>query len=227
MYTGGQTDVGVSFGFASFNFNKNKWGYLGEKGNSTLENIGYGFGALANLQDIVAWNRGTEIDVYSRSDRGLAGHSEIRGDEGSISISVGPHKSSLNLKPGTDGLKWESQYLRHSVRAENVEYIDVVGDVIEGFAPDRHFKTHLFNVNGKLLSNMTDNLNSGKNLFGFGNFKYSVLRGCVNYTSRALLYAGVPTVNAFLPITSPVFLNFELAVRQLGIYASPILNNGR
>ena len=44
----------MSFGVASYNFTSGEWGYLGKKGNSALENIGYGLGALANLSDILA-----------------------------------------------------------------------------------------------------------------------------------------------------------------------------
>jgi RHS repeat-associated protein len=211
IYTNGQTDVNISLGFASYNFSKNKWGYLGKQGNSNIENIGYGFGALANLQDIVAWNQGKDIEVLARKE--IAGHSEIRGDNGNISISVGPKKGAIDFKSETtNDIKWESQYLRHSVGAENSQYIAT---------NDSRFTTNLSNVNSCRLFKMTGNLNGGHNLLGFGSFKYGILRGCVNYTSRALLYAGVPTINAFLPITTPVSLNFELAARQIGIYSSP------
>jgi len=212
IYTSGQTDVSISIGVASYNFTTGKWGYLGKKGNSKMNNIGYGLGALANLQDAVAWNQGVDIDVLARKH--ISGHSEIRGNNSEISISVGPRSNFDDLKPNADGLKWESQFFRHSPDAENVQYIR---------SSDPHFTTRLFNVNGRLLAKMTNNLNSNRNLIGFGQFKYGIFVGCVNYTSRALLYAGVPTINAFLPITSPVLLNLELAARQIGIYSSPFL----
>jgi hypothetical protein len=41
----------------------------------------------------------------------------------------------------------------------------------------------------------------------------------VEDTTRALWSAGVPTIYAF----HPHFLNFQLLVRQLGIYSSPYL----
>lgn len=54
IYTGGQTDVSVSFGFGSFNLTNGTadgiWNW-GE--NSTMENIGYGLGALVNAVDFV------------------------------------------------------------------------------------------------------------------------------------------------------------------------------
>ena len=70
---------------------------------------------------------------------------------------------------------------------------------------------------------MTNNLNAGRNLINTGDLKYGLLYGCVNYTSRALAMSGVLNVNALLPVTVPVLLNLELAIRNLGIYASPYL----
>ena len=67
---------------------------------------------------------------------------------------------------------------------------------------------------------MTQHLNSGRNLLNTGSLKYGLFNGCVNYTSRALLYSGVINVNAFLPVTAPVLLNVELAIRNAGMLAS-------
>lgn len=58
MYTGGQTSITMSFGVVSCDFTNGEFGYLGKKGNSALENVGYGFGALANLSDMVSLLRG-------------------------------------------------------------------------------------------------------------------------------------------------------------------------
>jgi hypothetical protein len=41
------------------------------------------------------------------------------------------------------------------------------------------------------------------------------------------LFSVILNFNAFLPITSPWFLNLELSVKQLGIWASPYLINNR
>ncbi len=219
MLNSGKSDVMISFGAASYNANQNEWGYLGKEGNSNLENLGYTMGAMANLQDLVAGLNGTDVDVVSR--RKLGGHSEIKGkykNPNDILISVGPDGSSTDkfLNQQVSDVKWETQYITKSVKAENVDYIGSSKNV---------FTTKIRNINGKILSNMTSNINGGKNLLGFGEFNYGLARGCVNYTSRALLFAGVPTINAFLPITAPVFLNFELGIRQLAIYSSPYMIN--
>jgi hypothetical protein len=219
-YTGGQTDISIALGAASYNFTQNEWGYLGRKGNSTLENIGYGFGALANIQDIAAGLNGTMADVKSRPK--LAGHSETSGsyNGNDITISVGPADHSIGQG---NGLKWEMAYVKrtlqgNSVAGENVSYIR---------PGDAQLTTRLNNVNGKWLRSMTQRLNAGQNLLNTGTLKYGLLYGCVNYNARALLFSGVLNVNAFLPVTAPVLLNAELALRQIGIYASPYLTTYR
>jgi hypothetical protein len=94
----GKSGVNVSIGFASYSFKDNEFNYFGKKGNSVLENIGFGFGALANLQDLVDWNKGGDIDILAR--RKLAGHSQSQQGE-DITISVGPHRDAVDLKRGS------------------------------------------------------------------------------------------------------------------------------
>ena len=53
VYTGGQSDFSVSLGVASYSFSSGEWGYLGKANNKWYENLGYSFGALANVQDIL------------------------------------------------------------------------------------------------------------------------------------------------------------------------------
>jgi RHS repeat-associated protein len=52
ILSGGENDVNVSFGFGSYNFNTNDFGYLGEKRNTGLQNFGYGLGAFGIKQYI-------------------------------------------------------------------------------------------------------------------------------------------------------------------------------
>jgi RHS repeat-associated protein len=99
IYTGGQTDISGSLGVASYNFSTGDWGYLGKKENSTLANIGYGFGALANLADVVSvFGGGTNLDVNSadtKKPHEWWGHSSATDQSGNIDISVGPAKNGL------------------------------------------------------------------------------------------------------------------------------------
>jgi RHS repeat-associated protein len=221
IITNNSSNLNISFGVGSFNFTNSTFNHLGKRGNSKLENLGYTLGALANIQDLFAGIDGKSVDVLARRD--FAGHSEIRSREEDVLVSVGPRNAGFvnDAKDGaTGGLKWEAQFLHKSVPAENVDYISLYPRASEPF------QRTLYNVNTNILKRMTNNLNWNCNLTGTGGFKYGLLRGCVNYTSRALFMSGVFNVNALLPITSPVFLNFELAVRQLGLYAQPLLING-
>lgn len=216
IYTGGKTDISISFGFGSFNFTTGEFNYLGKEGNSFIENVGFAFGALANVQDAVAGFHGTDITVKARPK--VAGHSQVEGKFGKsdILISVGPIDPMDNT---LDGLKWEWQYVKeqlkgHAKLGENVAYI-------KPNHPNLHITLH--NVNGKILSTMTENLNNKLNLLGTDVLKYGAAIGCVNYSSRALFFAGVLNVNALLPVTAPVLLNAELYLRAAGIISAPIL----
>jgi hypothetical protein len=91
MYTGGQTDVSVSLGVASYNFDKNEWGYLGKPGNSAMENIGYGLGALANLRDVsLAFNStSSQLITEGKGESGIP-HSALQEKNGNNLMSWGP-----------------------------------------------------------------------------------------------------------------------------------------
>lgn len=223
IYTGGQTDVSVSFGAASYNFTQGEWGYLGKSTNSTLENIGYGFGALANIQDAFAWTHGANITHRARRD--IRGHSEIVDDYGSpgdIRISVGPGEASGYDMGGPLG--WHKGYAKRSLGFNPAKGKNYSEPIII----DEYFQVYLHNVRGansKGLSLYSSRLDAGNNLLNAGALKYGIGHGCVNQTARALSYAGVLNINTLLPITSPVFLHFELTIRQIGIYSSPYLIN--
>ena len=232
-------DYGISLGIgvASFDFTHGKLGYLGKRGNSTLQNIGYGFGALANLQDLVAGFNGTKIQVKSRKE--LAGHSELGEysnngiyQDGDILVSVGPYvrfrsedqaviqamRNKMSFA-ANDGVAWELPFAKATLTGNSVSGINIPMTQQN----DSQFVTTLNNVNGKLLHKMTNDLNMGRNLINTGNLKYGLLYGCVNYTSRALAFSGVLNINALLPVTAPVLLNTELAIRSFGIGISPYL----
>ena len=110
LYTNGQTDISISFGFASYNFTSDEFGYLGKKGNSTLENIGYGLGALANISDILAGMKPGNVTLRTENNPNYSskgdyiGHSQITMGNNVI-IDWGPteYKTSLlGLIEGTN-----------------------------------------------------------------------------------------------------------------------------
>ncbi|MDR1679841.1 MAG: FG-GAP-like repeat-containing protein [Prevotellaceae bacterium] len=98
IYTGGQTPVTISFGIASYDFINNEWGYLGKKGNSVLENIGYGLGALANLADVNQFINSTKATLYTDNSDYIS-HSAIVDDKGNTLMSFGPDDAKV---PDTD-----------------------------------------------------------------------------------------------------------------------------
>lgn len=68
---------------------------------------------------------------------------------------------------------------------------------------------------------MTERITKGVGKWGIGKLKYgTTLFGCQSHVAQALWGVGVPT----LPINfHPIMLYTQLAVRQLGISASPFL----
>jgi hypothetical protein len=204
-YTGGQTDITMSFGFASYNFTQSSWGWLGKKGNSILENIGYGFGALANIPDIISliYGGGENISVNSAStnnrnsngNKDWWGHSSITRENGESLVSVGPVEAVE-----------KSDFLYET-------YIKSIKDA------DTSWPTHfndkgtwsitLKNVSTKVIAGYAENIKRWDLLFN----------SCVGHATRSLWRAGVPTIYAF----HPHMLNVQLLVRQIGIYSSSYL----
>lgn len=94
IYTGGKTDISISFGVASYNFTQGEFGYLGKKGNSSIENLGYGLGALANLADINQLMNSTKAILYT-DDSDFISHSAIVDDGGNVLMSYGPNDAKV------------------------------------------------------------------------------------------------------------------------------------
>ena len=200
IYTGGQTDVSISFGVASYNFDQNEWGYLGKKGNSTLENIGYSFGALANLGDFVSLfsGGGQNVKVNSASTKDgneWWGHSSITDENGHSLVSVGPDgqvQKSASL----------SETWQNSIKVADTDWSTYLGK-------KGTWSVEMNNVSATAISKYASGVSRWDLL----------LNSCVGHTSRALWTAGIPNVYAF----HPHMLNLQLAIRQIGIYSSPYL----
>lgn len=191
----GKGGISTSFGFASYNWTNGDVGYLGEKGNSVAENVGYGFGALANVQDIFALGVGENIEYNSLKDP--TGHASITNEAGTINISKG--YESGNLFFGGKGKIWGTA------------------------PPDKLFPRIIIrNVNKKILEAMTKNIVNDKGIFGLGELDYGLVGNtCASQSARALWGAGVWGVNPFTIHPSSLYL--QLMIRQTGIAASPYL----
>ena len=196
VYTFGKTPISMSFGVASYDFTNGEWGYLGKKGNTTMQNIGYAFGAMALSSDLVSYVKGNgkRIEVNSAdTSHDWWGHSSITED-GHTLVSVGPSspvgKDESVLTTIKNSIKnaceWKSYY-----------------------GEDGTWTIGLNNISVNAINEYVDNITRWDLLFN----------SCVGHTTRALWAAGVPVLYLF----HPHMLNFQLLIRQLGIYASPFI----
>jgi len=179
-----------------------------------MENVGYGFGALANLQDLVAGVHGGSVEVrsYHTGKSDDIAHSRIENASGSIDISVA-NERPIDGSGGTIYWAKRAAVLNNKWGAEHF--------VIP--SNDQHISTKLFNVNEKILKNITARLRDGKDVF-LPKLNWGLFNGCTQHSAYALWAVGVPT----LPINfAPVVLNVQLGIRQAGIIASPFLTNYR
>jgi RHS repeat-associated protein len=198
IYTGGQTDVSVNFGIASVNLTKGKFGYLGKKGNSALENIGYGLGAIANVSDVLAGlpsDRGDVVLVTENSD--AIGHSALVDDNGNTLVSVGPDQPGVysvkELARGVGGTNTWNNY-------NSSKYSDVTNKIV------------IKNVNIKRIANYTAKLNLKEQA---GTLKYNLFTSsCVTHTARALNMAGALNFGS----VHPFLLNAQMAIRDYHLY---------
>ena len=102
IYTGGQTDISVSFGVGSYNFTTDEWnGIWNWNDLTTAEKIGYGVGALANLHDINNLINQENATLYTQvknrdGSKDLISHTAIVDDEtGNSLMSFGPNDEKI------------------------------------------------------------------------------------------------------------------------------------
>jgi RHS repeat-associated protein len=190
MYTGGQTDVSISFGIASYNFDKKEWGNLGRKGNNTLENIGYGLGALANVADVLAGFQPGDVQLNTeKSD--ATGHSAITNVG-----EIDPYNSIVSVGPDPGG-KWIFNPFKFKKGTNNWNnYVDAGDDVM---------KVSVKGVNVRRLQNYGEYLDKGVNY----NLFFS---SCVTHAARALTLSGVPTLGIH-----PYILHAQMYLRSIGV----------
>lgn len=195
LYTNGATDVSVNFGFASYNFSQQEWGYLAKKGNSFADNLGYSLGAIQNVADLLAGFKTGEVQLATEHSD-FIGHSAITevGETNSKSsiVSFGPDHGNNTKGKGlfdpTSRIGPEANWSNHLGEAD--VWVDKIGGV---------------NVN---------------RLEQYGNwtksFKYNLYySSCVNHTARALTLSGVPVIGIH-----PFVLRFQIYLRSIGVRPS-------
>ncbi|MBS1739337.1 MAG: VCBS repeat-containing protein [Bacteroidetes bacterium] len=201
IYTGGQTDVSMSMGAASYDFSNGSFGYLGKKGNSTVENVGYGFGAMANVSDVLAgFNPGSVVlrtendpNYYKTLDangnpipqKDLIGHSQITDMNGKPLVDWGPAPGH-----GVDGLG---------------DWVPGTNSFEQGLAiPASKMKWNPLTINGLNVSRISSWNPSG-------NYNLA-LNSCVSQTSRALNASGVFNIGVH-----PYLLHAQMYLRSIGV----------
>lgn len=118
-------DISMSIGVASYNFTKGELGYLFKKGNSVWDNIGYGFGAIANMSDIyrfATWDvlsKDKKLEIIKQTigdddvkviyDKNLK--SDARYDKNTHEITIGP--KGLNRGRGWAQSSMQHEYKHH------------------------------------------------------------------------------------------------------------------
>lgn len=190
LVSGGRLPVSISAGLASYNISSGELGFLGAAGNSTMENIGYGLGALANVSDVLSGMHPAKVQLNTEKSDAI-GHSSLtrvgESDPSRSFISVGPDPGGkwifnpFKFKPGTNN--WNN-------------YVDAGGDV---------WKVGVDGVNLERIMTYGSNLDRGINYNLF-------MSSCVNHTARALTMAGAPSIGIH-----PFILHAQMAMRSAGI----------
>ncbi|MBR5973179.1 MAG: hypothetical protein IK017_11075, partial [Paludibacteraceae bacterium] len=195
VYTGGDAPVSVNFGFGSYNFSNNSFGFLGKKGNTALENVGYAFGALANVRDVNGLFDKTKVRLYIQTEEDghfdKISHSAVVSDEGESMMSYGPAEN-----PTKAGYKGFAFGKRSSTSNYNT-HINTPGD--------KTINSDMFIVNKRLFSAMR-NFSE--------HFPYrGITSNCVNWASISLWLNGIPNVGIH-----PFLLHGSMFVYNTGIY---------
>lgn len=191
FYTGGKTHVTLSFGFASLDFTSGRFGYLFQKKNSFMQNLGYTMGAIANFNDVMA---GFNTDDISSVDLATEhsdeiGHSALV-DSGSTSddslVSFGPYEG-FSKKP-----------------FESVPGQPVWSNHLNDGSPV--WRTKISGINIAKIQNYS--LNLLKNTPEY-NLYYS---SCVTHTSSALIRSGFFNIGIH-----PFILAGQAYLREIGV----------
>ncbi|WP_166648194.1 DUF6443 domain-containing protein [Hymenobacter sp. UV11] len=189
MLSGGRTGVTIGFGAASYNFNQEEWGYLGKDGNSTMDNIGYGLGAISNISDGLAGLHPGKVQLNTEHSD-LIGHSAItevgESNPNNSIISVGPTEPGKVIFNPFAFKKGDSNWPNHTL------------DKLV-------WKSTVSGVNKNTLYSFKSLLDRGVNYNLYAS-------SCVNNTARALTLSGIPAIGIH-----PFILGAEMYLRGLGV----------
>ena len=174
LYTGGETPISVSVGFASYDFTNNKLGFLGKKGNKWYDNVGYGLGSLANLRDVTQLMGSIESSLHTSKDSWHSHNGLVDTNDPNRMISFGPEK----LENTKDNLK--AATLTKSTMQYSVSDRDLV-------------------INGLKINKY---MYSGFGKLGGWAPPYNVFTlNCSNFASAAMWVSGIPNIGFYPYLT--------------------------
>ncbi len=191
IVTGGQSSVSIGFGIASYNLQTGNVGYLGEKGNSFVENLGYSLGAFSNVQDVLAGFKPGEVQLQTENIPGskdgkqsdLIGHSQITDMKGNSLIDFGPGKEGGLLGIAKGRNDWTS----YSTSGSTSQVQNMTGNVFKPIT--------IKGVNLKTMNRISTRLNSNPKFYNFA------LRSCSSVAQRALMASGKFFIGGIHPYT--------------------------
>jgi hypothetical protein len=121
---------------------------FGRKGNNTLENIGYGLGALANVADVLAGFKPGDVQLNTEKSDAI-GHSAVTNVG-----EIDPYNSIVSVGPDPGG-KWIFNPFKFKKGTNNWNnHVDAGDDVM---------KVSVKDVNVKRLQNYGEYLDKGVN----------------------------------------------------------------
>ncbi|MGF1564747.1 MAG: RHS repeat-associated core domain-containing protein [Flavobacteriales bacterium] len=198
ILSGGQTDVNIGFGVASYNVSQNQWGYLGKGGNSTSENIGFGLGALANAADILAGFKPGSVELRTENDPNFSKTLDIDGNPIYQKDKIG--HSQLTDGKGNTYVDWgPNERMRGYMKS-----IEGTNTYEMGLVPSSKMKWDPLTIEGVNTGRISNWSPSGKYNLCFNS--------CVTQTSRALNSSGVFNVGIH-----PYLLHAQMYLRSIGL----------
>ena len=198
IVSGGKSSVSMSFGFASYDFTNNEWGYLGKKGNSKLENLGYFIGSMGALNDINNVINQTNATLYTQdlNDDGsldIISHTGIVEDKsGKTLMSFGPNDDKI----GGGGFK------DLIGRAKPLGGYKKFGVAIRKGTPEYYVPTYLSKSTSLVVNKyIFDGLRKVSKFIPY----QGLTTNCVNMSSIGLWLNGIPNIGIH-----PYLLHFNI-----------------
>jgi hypothetical protein len=196
-YSGGQTDISLGFGFGSYNLSTGKLGYLGKKGNSFMENLGFGIGAFGSASDLQSFLKGAYGNRVNNIKLVSNNHSSLEDIAGNDILNVGADLAALGLD--RNNLPISSAFKKFPITTEYNSEPDMFfrKQIIKGARVDKIVQ----------YKSMLDNSDQKFSLLSFiGNDSMNCSLGA----SRALLSSGVFNIG----LGVPGLLSFQMYLRQ-------------